>query len=161
LAFREESFEVPVRTAEFGVDEVERVAEQVDIDKEALQDTMRVMGMVRKERVDVDEAGEVAIMATNRDEWTRSGSRSQWAVVRARPTLHAIGYITARGLPATVLEIPQTRSDVRPSHRASAFFTLAGPRSLLPVPARAHQARRRSPVAPSPAVTGTRIAIPG
>jgi len=57
LAFREERFEVPVRTEEVGVDKVVRVAEQVDIDKEAVQDTKRVKGTVRKERVDVDEAG--------------------------------------------------------------------------------------------------------
>ena len=57
MAFREESFEVPVRTEDVGVDKVVRVAEQVDIDKQAIQDTKRVSGTVRKERVDVDEAG--------------------------------------------------------------------------------------------------------
>lgn len=57
VAFQEESFEVPVRTEDVGVDKVVRVAEQVDIDKETVQGTKRVSGTVRKERVDVDEAG--------------------------------------------------------------------------------------------------------
>jgi len=65
VSFQEESFEVPVRTEEVGVDKVVRVAEQVDIDKEAIQDTRRVTGTVRKERVDVDQGGDVDITATD------------------------------------------------------------------------------------------------
>jgi uncharacterized protein (TIGR02271 family) len=57
VAFKEESFEVPVRTEDVGVDKVVRVAEEVDIDKEAVRDTKRVSGTVRNERVNVDETG--------------------------------------------------------------------------------------------------------
>src|SRR6476620_194219 len=57
VAFQEESFEDPVRTEDVGVDKVVRVAEQVDINKEAVQGTKRVSGTVRKECVDVDEVG--------------------------------------------------------------------------------------------------------
>jgi len=57
MAFQEESFEVPVRTEDVGVDKVVRVAEEVDIEKEKVQGTKRVSGTVRKERVDVDESG--------------------------------------------------------------------------------------------------------
>jgi len=75
VSFQEESFEVPVRTEEVGVDKVVRVAEQVDIDKEAIQDTKRVTGTVRKERVDVDQGGDVDITAADAD-WTDPGLRS-------------------------------------------------------------------------------------
>jgi uncharacterized protein (TIGR02271 family) len=57
MAFQEESFEVPVRTEDVGVDKVVRVAEEVDIEKDKVQGTKRVSGKVRKERVDVDESG--------------------------------------------------------------------------------------------------------
>jgi uncharacterized protein (TIGR02271 family) len=75
MAFREESFEVPVRTEEVGVDKVVRVAEQVDIDKQAIQDTKRVKGTVRKERVDVDQGGDVDVTATDTN-WNEPGLRS-------------------------------------------------------------------------------------
>ena len=65
VSFQEESFEVPVRTEDVGVEKVVRVAEQVDIDKEAIQDTKRVKGTVRKERVAVDQGGDVNITATH------------------------------------------------------------------------------------------------
>jgi uncharacterized protein (TIGR02271 family) len=55
-AFQEEEFEVPVRTEEAGVDKVVRVAEEIGISKEKVQDTKRVAGKVRKERVNVDES---------------------------------------------------------------------------------------------------------
>lgn len=74
VAFKEESFEVPVRTEDVAAEKVVRVAEQVDIDKKAVQDTKRVTGTVRKERVNVDEAGtDASIYAdTGRTEDTAS-----------------------------------------------------------------------------------------
>jgi len=75
MAFREERFEVPVRTEDVNVDKVVRVAEQVDIDKQAIQDTKRVKGTVRKERVDVDQGGDVDVTATDAN-WNEPGLRS-------------------------------------------------------------------------------------
>lgn len=57
VSFQEESFEVPVRTEDVNVDKVVRVAEEIDIEKEAVQGTKRVSGTVRKERAKVDESG--------------------------------------------------------------------------------------------------------
>jgi uncharacterized protein (TIGR02271 family) len=67
-AFQETEFEVPVRTEDVGLDKVVRVAEEVAIEKDAIQDTKRVGGTVRKERVTVDDAGDV-ITHTDESEW--------------------------------------------------------------------------------------------
>ena len=55
--FRQDSFEVPVRTEDVGVDKVVRVAEEIGIEKTSVPGTKTVKGTVRKEHVDVDESG--------------------------------------------------------------------------------------------------------
>jgi uncharacterized protein (TIGR02271 family) len=67
VSFQEESFEVPVRTEDVNVDKVVRVAEEIDIEKQAVQGKKRVSGTVRKERVDVDESGTDASIYADRD----------------------------------------------------------------------------------------------
>jgi uncharacterized protein (TIGR02271 family) len=67
-AFQEEEFEVPVRTEDVGLDKVVRVAEEIGIEKERVQDTKRVSGTVRKERVSVDDSGDVTTHVQDR-EW--------------------------------------------------------------------------------------------
>jgi uncharacterized protein (TIGR02271 family) len=66
-AFQEEEFEVPVRTEDVGLDKVVRVAEEVGITKERVQDTKRVGGTVRKERVEVDESTAKGSVYADRD----------------------------------------------------------------------------------------------
>jgi len=61
-AFKEETIEVPVRGEEVDVQKRVRVAEEVDVDKEAVQRTERVAGTVRREEVHVDDS-----TATTRD----------------------------------------------------------------------------------------------
>ena len=56
MAFREETIEVPLTTQEVDLQKRVRVAEEIEIDKEAVQTTQSVSGTVRKEVVDVDEA---------------------------------------------------------------------------------------------------------
>lgn len=53
--FQEETIDVPLRAEEVNLETRTRVAEEIDIDKDAVQRTERVTGTVRKEVVDVDE----------------------------------------------------------------------------------------------------------
>ena len=55
MAFREETIEVPLTTQEVDLEKRVRVAEEIEIDKEAVQRTESVTGTVRKEVVNVDE----------------------------------------------------------------------------------------------------------
>ena len=54
-AFREETIEVPLTTEEVELQKRVRVAEEVEIDREAVQTTQSVQGTVRREVVDVNE----------------------------------------------------------------------------------------------------------
>jgi uncharacterized protein (TIGR02271 family) len=74
VAFEEESFEVPVRTEDVNLDKVVRVAEEIDIEKEAVQGTKRVSGTVRKERVNVDESGTDESIYADRDKFDETAS---------------------------------------------------------------------------------------
>ncbi len=60
-AFQQDTFSVPVREEEVQVRKETRVAEELEIEKTAVQDTERVRDTVRKEVVDVDRAGDVDI----------------------------------------------------------------------------------------------------
>ena len=55
-AFQEETIEVPVRGEAVDVQKRARVAEEVEITKEAVQGTQRVEGTVRREQVRVEDA---------------------------------------------------------------------------------------------------------
>jgi uncharacterized protein (TIGR02271 family) len=70
--FTEDTFEVPVRTEDVNVDKVTRVAGEIEIEKEKVQTNKRVSGTVRKEVVDVDEAGDVTSNFAGDD--TRGGA---------------------------------------------------------------------------------------
>jgi uncharacterized protein (TIGR02271 family) len=54
-AFREETIEVPLTTEEVDLQKRVRVAEEIEIDREAVQTTQSVQGTVRREVVDVNE----------------------------------------------------------------------------------------------------------
>ena len=58
-AFQEGTVSVPVREEDVEVSKTVRVAEEIEIDKTAVQETERVTDTVRKERVDVQEVGDV------------------------------------------------------------------------------------------------------
>src|SRR5690349_16504441 len=60
--------------------------------KEAIQSRPRVSGTDRKEQVDVDHAGVDEVTATNRDERTDPGLRSQKPVATARRTRSSVLY---------------------------------------------------------------------
>jgi uncharacterized protein (TIGR02271 family) len=55
VSLQEETFEVPVRTTEVDLEKRTRVAEEIDIDKEAVQRTEQVSGTVRREVVNVED----------------------------------------------------------------------------------------------------------
>lgn len=58
-AFRDESVEVPVSEEEVRVRKEPRVAEELDVSKEAREDTEQVSDTVRKERFNVENTGDV------------------------------------------------------------------------------------------------------
>ena len=60
-AFQEGTISVPVREEEVEVSKTARVAEELEIDKTTTQDTERVTDTVRKERVNVEEVGDVDV----------------------------------------------------------------------------------------------------
>ena len=60
-AFQEGTISVPVREEEIEVTKTARVAEELEIDKTTTQDTERVTDTVRKERVNVEEVGDVNV----------------------------------------------------------------------------------------------------
>ena len=60
-AFQGGTISVPVREEGVEVDKQVRVAEELEIDKTAVQDTERVTDTVRKERVNVQEVGDVDV----------------------------------------------------------------------------------------------------
>ncbi|MBA2362406.1 MAG: DUF2382 domain-containing protein [Chloroflexia bacterium] len=60
-AFQEGTISVPVREEEVEVSKTARVAEELEIDKTTTQDTERVTDTVRKERVNVEEVGDVNV----------------------------------------------------------------------------------------------------
>ncbi len=64
-AFREETIEVPLTTEEVDLQKRVRVAEEIEIDKKAVQTTQAVQGTVRKEIVDVDETGTSSAVTTD------------------------------------------------------------------------------------------------
>jgi uncharacterized protein (TIGR02271 family) len=55
VSLQEETFEVPVRTTEVDLEKRTRVAEEIDIEKEAVQRTEQVSGTVRREVVNVED----------------------------------------------------------------------------------------------------------
>jgi len=55
VSLQEETFEVPVRTTEVDVQKRTRVAEEIDIEKEAVQRTEQVSDTVRREVVNVED----------------------------------------------------------------------------------------------------------
>jgi uncharacterized protein (TIGR02271 family) len=60
-AFRRDAIEVPVREEDVEVRKEPRVAEELEISKDARQDTERVSGTVRRERVDIQQEGDVDV----------------------------------------------------------------------------------------------------
>ena len=58
-AFQEGTISMSVREEDLEVSKVVRVAEELEIEKSTVQDTERVTDTVRKERIDVQELGEV------------------------------------------------------------------------------------------------------
>ena len=60
-AFQEGTISVPVREEEVEVSKTARVAEELEIDKTTTQDTEQVTDTVRKERVNVEEVGDVDV----------------------------------------------------------------------------------------------------
>ena len=60
-AFREGTIEVPIREEEAVVNKEVRVAEELEIEKRAVQDVERVTDTVRRERVDVEQVGDVEV----------------------------------------------------------------------------------------------------
>ena len=60
-AFQEGTISVPVREEEIEVTKTARVAEELEIDKTTTQDTERVTDTVRKERINVEEVGDVNV----------------------------------------------------------------------------------------------------
>ncbi len=60
-AFQDQTIEVPVREEDVEVRKQARVAEELEIEKRAVQDTRRVSDTVRKEVVNVDPAGDVDV----------------------------------------------------------------------------------------------------
>jgi uncharacterized protein (TIGR02271 family) len=58
-AFQERTISMSVREEDLEVFKVVRVAEELEIEKSTVQDTERVTDTVRKERIDVQELGEV------------------------------------------------------------------------------------------------------
>jgi len=58
VSLQEETFEVPVRTTEVDVQKRTRVAEEIDIEKEAVQRTEQVSDTVRREVVNVEDSTE-------------------------------------------------------------------------------------------------------
>ncbi len=60
-AFQEGTISVPVREEEVEVSKTARVAEELEIDKTTEQDTEQVTDTVRKERVNVEEVGDVNV----------------------------------------------------------------------------------------------------
>ncbi len=60
-AFQDQTIEVPVREEDVEVRKQARVAEELEIEKRAVQETERVTDTVRKEVVNVDPAGDVDV----------------------------------------------------------------------------------------------------
>jgi len=60
-AFQEGTVSVPVREEEIEVSKTARVAEELEIDKTTVQGTEQVTDTVRKERVNVEEVGDVDV----------------------------------------------------------------------------------------------------
>jgi uncharacterized protein (TIGR02271 family) len=58
-AFSDQDIAVPVMEEDVEVTKEARVVEEFDVDKQTYQDTERVTDTVRKERVDIDETGNV------------------------------------------------------------------------------------------------------
>jgi len=56
-AFQEGTIEVPVRGEEVDLQKRTRVAEEIEVGKDATQSTQRVAGTVRREEVHIDDAG--------------------------------------------------------------------------------------------------------
>lgn len=65
--FVEERIDVPLRTEDVNLEKRTRVAEEIDIDKQAVRRTERVSGTVRKEVVDVDDVSADAAMRRDRE----------------------------------------------------------------------------------------------
>jgi len=63
-AFQEGTISVPVREEDVEVSKTVRVAEELEIDKTTVQDTERVTDTVRKERVNVEEVGDVDVQGS-------------------------------------------------------------------------------------------------
>ncbi len=55
---------MPVREEDVEVSKTVRVAEELEIDKTTVQDTERVTDTVRKERVNVEEVGDVDVQGS-------------------------------------------------------------------------------------------------
>lgn len=60
-AFKEGVIEVPVREEDVTVSKSARVAEELEIEKRAVQETERVTDTVRKERVNIEQVGDVDV----------------------------------------------------------------------------------------------------
>ncbi|MDQ3855912.1 MAG: YsnF/AvaK domain-containing protein [Chloroflexota bacterium] len=71
-AFTEDVIEVPVREEDVQVRKEARVAEELEIEKRAVQETERVTDTVRKERVNVEESGDVDVTALAGDPYNRN-----------------------------------------------------------------------------------------
>ena len=63
-AFQEGTISVPVREEDVEVSKTVRVAEELEIDKTTVQETERVTDTVRKERVNVEEVGDVDVQGS-------------------------------------------------------------------------------------------------
>jgi len=66
-AFQEDTIEIPLRSEEVNVQKRNRVVEEIDIAKDAVQKTARVTDTVRREQVDVDEAAAAASRVIDND----------------------------------------------------------------------------------------------
>ena len=60
-AFREGTIEVPIREEEVVLSKEVRVAEELEIEKRAVQETERVSGTVRREQVNIEQVGDVDV----------------------------------------------------------------------------------------------------
>jgi len=64
-AFQEDTIEIPLRSEEVNLQKRNRVVEEIEIAKDAVQKTQQVTGTVRREQVNVDDASTGSVTTSN------------------------------------------------------------------------------------------------